>query len=262
MKVSKAQKDFYWNKGWVAIEGVCDPKEMDLLAGIVSKQAEEELKVGLHEMYLDRAPDGNIAGARKVNNLFKNHREFRRLVLEGPLPEVVEQLIGHPPLLYGDQAFLKSPMHGKATEYHQDNVYWHFEPDDQVITAWVALEDADEKNGCMRYIDGSHRKLLPHQGAAELSWGSALSYYGIVPKEYMMLNLESFAPVKKGGVVFHHGNTMHASGRNNSPDRWRRSYATHWVTANVEALSSPGGPRNVQLDKGYAYFKDPDTYRV
>lgn len=255
MKVTKEQKDFYWDKGWVAVEGVCDPKEMDLLADIVSKQAEEELKVGLHEMYLDRDPDGNIAGARKVNHLFRNHKEFRRLVLESPLPGVIEQLIGYPPLLYGDQAFLKPPLHGKATEYHQDNVYWHFEPADQVITAWVALEDADERNGCMRYINGSHRKILEHTSDAAL-------VPGIWPKGYQMLNWESFAAVKKGGVVFHHGNALHGSGKNNNPDRWRRSYATHWVTANVKAITLPGRPRNVQLDKGYAYFRDPETYRV
>ena len=25
-----------------------------------------------------------------------------------------------------------------------------------MITAWLALDDVDEENGCLRYIDGSH----------------------------------------------------------------------------------------------------------
>ena len=56
------------------------------------------------------------------------------------------------------------------------------------------------------------------------------------------------ARVRKGGVVFHHGNTLHTSGRNES-DRWRRGYATHWVTSAVTC-------RINTLKK--AYFNRPD----
>ena len=38
-----------------------------------------------------------------------------------------------------------------------------FKPGDEVITAWIALDDVDEENGCLRYINGSHRGgILPH----------------------------------------------------------------------------------------------------
>ena len=36
------------------------------------------------------------------------------------------------------------------------------------------------------------------------------------------------APVMRGGVSFHHGNTFHQSGPNTSP-RWRRACALHYV---------------------------------
>ena len=36
--------------------------------------------------------------------------------------------------------------------------------------------------------------------------------------------------MEKGGVVFHHGTALHTSHQNNS-ERWRRAYATHWVSA-------------------------------
>ncbi|MFT3770640.1 MAG: phytanoyl-CoA dioxygenase family protein [Minicystis sp.] len=51
--------------------------------------------------------------------------------------------------------------------------------------------------------------------------------------------------MQAGGVVFHHGKTLHCSHANNS-DRWRRAYATHWVTANVTTPTT-------RLDN--AYFK-------
>ena len=41
------------------------------------------------------------------------------------------------------------------------------------------------------------------------------------------------APVRKGGVSFHHGNTFHQSGPNHST-RWRRACALHYVRNDVE----------------------------
>lgn len=50
---------------------------------------------------------------------------------------------------------------------------------------------------------------------------------------------ERLAPVRKGGVVFHQGATLHGSGANRS-DRWRRAYAAHFGAAGMEFL----GERN------------------
>ena len=38
--------------------------------------------------------------------------------------------------------------------------------------------------------------------------------------------------VRQGGVVVHHSRALHSSGPNHS-DRWRRAYATHWITPRV-----------------------------
>jgi ectoine hydroxylase-related dioxygenase (phytanoyl-CoA dioxygenase family) len=100
-----------------------------------------------------------------------------------------------------------------------------------VITAWIALDDVDATNGCLRYIDGSHKgPILPHLPVPGEEHNLAPS------PELIDLNKESLAIVGKGGVVFHHGTTLHTSHRNES-DRWRRAYATHWVTADVTSES-------------------------
>ena len=46
------------------------------------------------------------------------------------------------------------------------------------------------------------------------------------------------APVRKGGVSFHHGNTFHQSGPNHSA-HWRRACALHYVRNGVE-FATPG----------------------
>ena len=53
------------------------------------------------------------------------------------------------------------------------------------------------------------------------------------------------APVRKGGVSFHHGNTFHQSGPNHST-KWRRACALHYVRNDVE-FASPALPYDNDL---------------
>ena len=96
---------------------------------------------------------------------------------------------------------------------------------------WVALDDADAENGCMRYIDGSHRGgMLPHDPVPDIH------HTFVPPAELLDLGKEALGKVRKGGVAVHHAMTLHTSHRNDS-DRWRRGYASHWVTRGVTSTN-------------------------
>ena len=43
-----------------------------------------------------------------------------------------------------------------SSQRSQDNFYFGLTESDCVLTCWIALDDANAENGCMRYIDGSH----------------------------------------------------------------------------------------------------------
>ncbi len=247
MILAKEHFDHYWNKGWVVLEGVFRPEEADRVAALALSITDKEY-AGLKPGYLvDHSEQGRIA-PRKLDEVFSRDQVFRDFVLAPNLRECIEALIGHKPLLLGDSIFMKPPRHGSAKPYHQDNFYFRCHPVDQAITAWIALDDVDVSNGCLRYIDGSHRgPILPHDPVP------GEEYYNSAPlPELIDLSKESLASVGKGGVVFHHSQTLHTSHRNES-DRWRRGYATNWVTANVTSEGST-------LDK--AYFKDEQFQRL
>jgi len=159
------------------------------------------------------------------------------------LPVVLTVLLGDQPLLKSDQIFMKPPHVGSAKPYHQDNFYFQCTPGDHVITAWIALDDVDKQNGCLRYISGSHAGgVVPHNEVPN-------EPYNLTPPDDLVdLSREALAPVRQGGVVFHHSETLHTSHRNTS-DRWRRGYATHWVTADVTSKTDG-------LDQ--AYFNQPE----
>ena len=69
--------------------------------------------------------------------------------------DVVESLIGKNILVCGTTLFTKNPNEKGFVSYHQDAKYIGLKPHNWV-TAWVAITDSNEKNGCMRMWSGSH----------------------------------------------------------------------------------------------------------
>ena len=227
MRPEQDKYDHFWQKGWASVEGVFEPHEADKVAEIALSVSVSELDENESSYHVDRSDDGQVA-PRKIDTPFLKHSAFRELVLDKRLTTLLSELLGGKcPLLKGDQILMKPPRFGSAKPYHQDNFYFRIHPADHCMTAWIALDDVDEANGCLRYIEGSHKEpLLPHEPLPG-------EPYNLVPKaELIDFSKEVLAPVGKGGVVFHHSRTLHTSYRNES-DRWRRGYATHWVTEGV-----------------------------
>lgn len=59
--------------------------------------------------------------------------------------------------LYWEQAVAKPPQARTELPWHQDNGYTPLLPQ-EYLTCWLALDDADEANGCLWVIPGSHRQ--------------------------------------------------------------------------------------------------------
>ncbi len=227
MKLSQEVYDHYWDRGWAVVDGVFEAPEAEKVAEVALAVSVSELDEEESSYHVDRSADGQVA-PRKIDEPFLKRTAFSELVLDDRLTTLLSGFLGvKRPLLKGDQILMKPPHFGSAKPYHQDNFYFRIHPADHLITAWIALDDVDEVNGCLRYIDGSHKEpLLPHEPLPG-------EPYNLVPNPDLIdFSKEVLAPVGKGGVVFHHSRTLHTSYRNES-ERWRRGYATHWVTEGV-----------------------------
>lgn len=235
--VAQTVYDHYWEKGWVVVEGIFQRDEAEQIAQIALEISQAELENADNRYVVDASADGELA-PRKIDKPFWKHPAFQTFILNERLVQALAALLGEQPLLATDQIFMKPPRFGSAKPYHQDNFYFQCQPNDRVITAWIALDDVDAENGCLRYIDGSHRgPILPHEPVP------GEPYNLVPPPDLVDLRKEALALVRKGGVVFHHSQTLHTSHRNES-DRWRRGYATHWVTSDVTSS-------NGTLDRAY-----------
>ena len=101
---------------------------------------------------------------------------------------------------------------GRLFPLHQDYPYFPTK-NDSMIAAIIHLQDADEDNGCLRFVPGSHKlgRLDPNASLLGNDDGTAKDFIEKHP-------LESATPViaKAGDVAFFHYFTLHGSTPNTS----------------------------------------------
>jgi phytanoyl-CoA hydroxylase len=149
----------------------------------------------------------------KIRNLFameKQDEYFAKLAESPELVELAAAIFNDRPVLMAVELFGKPAQVGSEVPHHQDNAYFNLVPDD-ALTVWVALADATRDNGCVQYIEASHKfGNLPHRASGvkgnsmqleELPAGAGPEICGIV---------------RRGGALLHHCNTIHRSEPNRS----------------------------------------------
>jgi len=133
---------------------------------------------------------------------------------------LAEALVGEPVNSDSPEWFNKPPGTNHITPPHQDNYYFCLVPSN-VITMWMALDEVDAENGCLRYRKGSHLcGYRPHSRSKTLGFSQGITDYSL--EDYAC---EIAVPLQPGDVVAHHGMTIHRADANSSFTRHRRSFA-------------------------------------
>ena len=111
-------------------------------------------------------PPEALVSVHIVDNKAENrrgHRAFLDPALDCHLLDLVEQIIGPDIILWGCHLFCKPGATGHEVPWHQGRYFWPFRPL-ATCTPWLALDEVNSENGCMRVIPGSHaaRTLYRH----------------------------------------------------------------------------------------------------
>ena len=229
MSLSENDRAIYRHCGHLTVPGLFDAHAAQALVEDIQCWGEQFLAALPPERrawYLDGGVEARTV-LRKLANPHHHRAAVRRLAATPALVDIVESLIGPGVSVYFSQIFFKPPEGGGPKPAHQDNYYFGPNDLDGVVTAWVALDDATLENGCLYFGDGSHRgPVYAHVAPPDEPYNLQL------PPEILQRQPMTPAPVMRGGVSFHHGNTFHQSGPNLST-RWRRACALHYVNAHT-----------------------------
>ena len=231
--LSAAQLARYREDGHLTVPGVFKAEEVAAaLADLEAWSAAELKRMSPAERawYVDRGVPG-LPVLRKLDQPVARRPLFRQLAAKPSLLAMVEQLIGPGLVVYFSQVFFKPPGGGGPKPVHQDNFYFGPNAPDGLVTVWLALDDATVENGCLHYADGSNRgPVLAHEAPADRPFDLQ------IPEDVAAGFAMTPAPVPRGGISFHHGNTLHQSADNNS-SRWRRACAMHYVSAGTRFVN-------------------------
>lgn len=145
--------------------------------------------------------------------------------------DYVEDLLGPNFVAWGTHFFCKLAGDGKTVSWHQDASYWPLTPAHSV-TVWLAIDDSDRENGCMRVIPGTH--ALGHL-AFDMSGTDENS---VLPQK--VVNAEDYGePVcfelQAGEFSLHNDMLVHGSEPNDSTRR-RCGLTIRYASTEVRSL--------------------------
>jgi non-haem Fe2+, alpha-ketoglutarate-dependent halogenase len=194
-----------------------DKFERDGYAAPVPALSSEEVK-RYRQAYDDLEARWKQEGSlkRPTHQHFKI-KEFWELASHPKVLDYAKATVGDDVVLIATGFFSKPPSTAdKFVAWHQDTTYWGLDPS-FAVTVWIAIDDSDVENGCMRVIPGTHRSLLPH-GKAQKA-GNMLGMDQEIDTTYIDENKAVDLVLKAGEASLHQGWTVHGSNPNRSSRR-------------------------------------------
>ena len=162
-----------------------------------------------------------------------DERFIWELATDPRVVDVMEAVMGADLMLLSTHIFCKYPDKGAKSfvAWHQDITYWGLEPP-EAHTAWIAIDDSDVENGCMRVIPGSHREGIVTHGKSERS-GNLLSINQEIPDDLVDDSTALDLALNAGQMSVHSGQIFHASMPNGS-DRRRCGLTVRFIPPHVK----------------------------
>ena len=168
---------------------------------------------------------------------------FDKVCNNSKILDAVESVIGKNILICGTTLFIKNPNKKGFVSFHQDAKYIGLEPQNWV-TAWVAITDSNENNGCMKMWSGSHKDNLKEhdQNFNEKNLLTRGQTVNNVPDDQIVPLI-----LNSGQMSLHHPKTVHGSGINHSKDRRIGFVIQSYIGTNVKQVLGKNG---VQIARG------------
>jgi len=230
---------FYQEHGYLIVEDAFSPAEVAALL----REAVEICRgrcgevIGLPEVAPTESDDDIMRRTLCIHHPHKISATILQFMSHPAIVDVLTSVVSPNVKCMQSMLFIKSA--GKPGQaWHQDE---DFIPtrDRSLIGAWLALDDATVKNGCLWVIPGSHKPGIlwelekqdnPDFDCTDEAVGFPYTDADAVPVE-----------LRAGSVVFFNGYLLHRSLPNVLQSGYRRSLVNHYMSA--ESLL-PWQPRN------------------
>ncbi len=238
MALSRSQLDSFHERGYLVVRQLIDAPTLCRLRDEVDALHERmarETPADVHVSWEENIEPGRALRIRQLMNSERVCPTIDAILQSDAMLDIIAQLIGPDLVLYHSKLMMKAAHDGSFTPWHQDWGYWQYasiEPSQ--VNCMLSIDAADLANGCIRFVEGSHR-----QGAVEHGRNQSKSFNIGLDGD---LDAYDATPVETepGDAVFFGCLVIHGSGPNTS-DRDRR--ANTFAFDRPNNLKTPGSQR-------------------
>jgi ectoine hydroxylase-related dioxygenase (phytanoyl-CoA dioxygenase family) len=216
--LSDEQVRFFEEYGYIRLLNVLNSDELSDLSKAMDRiLAQREL------MHID--PDSEYSRLfYQMVNMWQADEGIRAFVYNRKVAEIARRLAQTDRIrLWHDHALVKMPEDSRETPWHQDLPYWPM-VEEGALSCWMAVDDVDERNGCMQFIPGSHKlgRLEP------ISLVDPQDIFTLPGADAVSMSSAEMMDLPAGSCTFHDGRTFHYATANRT-DKPRRAMVTIYM---------------------------------
>jgi len=260
--LSPQQRKFWSDNGFLVLPGFAADRDVYAVKNLLSRIWEErpptvvvdDLVTGVRARIAD-VDTGPDIHSFKVNDLYLEFDEVRRLALGDSIGAILAELLDDRPVLVNSLNFER----GSQQPYHVDSLYMTPRTLGNLAATWIALEDCHVDAGPLSYYPQSNH-IVPFQfrgGGYHFSPDemSSWSDYVFSEVETRGLERELFA-ARTGDLFIWSANLLHGGSAIRDQRRTRHSLVSHfWTRADCEAA----GLDLVPFEDSYWYTRPPQA---
>jgi len=211
--LTNEQREEYFEEGGIKVNDVLNKDWLDKAKLSVEDFIQKSKDLSNSNIIYDLQKDHTFENPklRRVTSPCDYSPDLWKLLLDGPIGDIAEDLLGPCVRFYQSKLNFKSPKGGTEVKWHQDKPYFPH-TNDSVLTIGVYLEDCDDSQGPLEIIPGSHKKdIFSHYDQSK--WIGNIN-----DKDLSKIDLSKNKILKgnAGSITIHNYKTIHGSKPNNS----------------------------------------------
>jgi ectoine hydroxylase-related dioxygenase (phytanoyl-CoA dioxygenase family) len=213
--LTQAQREFYFNEGYLLLERAIDGDWIARLRAATDELVARSRKVTKSDPVFDLEPAHrpDAPRLRRVSNPVEQHPVFWEYCLRSPLPDIVADLVGPDVKFHHSKLNFKWAQGGEEVKWHYDISFWphtNYSP----LTVGTYLFDCGMDQGPLAVMPRSHLiDPMLSQYDAKGNWTGCLSSEDVAKLD---LTKMAYLPGPAGSLTIHNCRTLHYSARNES----------------------------------------------
>lgn len=219
--LSQDQIDRFHNDGFLAVDAITSPEELEQLRGIYDRLFDEETGWDAGDRFDLAGTDDDTPTLPQLLGPSKYAPELKDTLYRANALAIARQLLGDDVEPNGGEHMILKPAgYGAPTPWHQDQAYHDPNLRYRNVNFWLPLDDATVESGCLHFVPGSHKMdVLPHH-----TIGNDPRVHGLEVDDAESWHEKAVAcEIPAGGATMHAAYMLHYAGPNRTSNA-RRAY--------------------------------------